>query len=113
MVLQILKDFPSAKLPMAQLLQAAPLLKPRQFSISSSPAAHPGRVHVTVAEVDYRTPFRRHIKGVCSTWLAALQVGYVHANCRTSSTICCLIDVYQCMPQHDELLNIGQDCFVN
>ena len=75
-LLQVLKDFPSARLPFDQLLHVAPHLKPRQFSISSSPAAHPGRVHVTVAEVDYRTPFRRRVKGVCSSWLAALPVGY-------------------------------------
>lgn len=48
------------------------LLKPlqhRAYSISSSPLAHPGHIHLTVASVRYRTGGRER-GGVCSTFLA-------------------------------------------
>jgi len=57
--------------PMA-LEQALPLfrkLAPRLYSISSSPKAHPGEVHVTVGAVRYRSHGRER-KGVASTFLA-------------------------------------------
>jgi sulfite reductase (NADPH) flavoprotein alpha-component len=49
------------------------LLKPlqhRAYSISSSPLAADGRVHLTIASVRYTTNGREH-GGVCSTYLAA------------------------------------------
>ena len=48
------------------------LLRPlqhRAYSISSSPLAHPGQVHLTVAAVRWRSEHRAH-GGVCSTFLA-------------------------------------------
>lgn len=52
---EVLDQFPSAK-PSASLLAAllSPL-QPRFYSISSSPLAHPKRLHLTVAVVTYRT----------------------------------------------------------
>lgn len=44
-------------------------LQPRLYSISSSPKAHPGEVHLTVAAVRYDGHGRAR-KGVCSTFLA-------------------------------------------
>jgi sulfite reductase (NADPH) flavoprotein alpha-component len=44
-------------------------LQPRLYSISSSPKAHPGEVHLTVSIVRYELNERR-LKGVCSTYLA-------------------------------------------
>ncbi|HRQ87251.1 MAG TPA: sulfite reductase subunit alpha [Bacteroidia bacterium] len=44
-------------------------LAPRLYSISSSPKAHPGQVHLTVARVAY-TSHGRERHGVCSTFLA-------------------------------------------
>jgi sulfite reductase (NADPH) flavoprotein alpha-component len=49
-----------------------PLLRkiaPRLYSISSSPKAHPGQVHLTVSAVRYES-FGRGRKGVASTFLA-------------------------------------------
>ncbi|HEX7632327.1 MAG TPA: flavodoxin domain-containing protein, partial [Lacunisphaera sp.] len=60
-------------------------LQPRLYSISSSPKAHPGQVHLTVGAVRYDKDGRAR-KGVCSTFLAergltAGKVGvYVHSN---------------------------------
>lgn len=44
-------------------------LQHRAYSISSSPKAHPGEVHLTVAAVRWHADNREH-KGVCSTYLA-------------------------------------------
>lgn len=43
-------------------------LGPRLYSISSSPKAHPGEVHLTIARVAYEAHGRRR-HGVCSTYL--------------------------------------------
>ncbi len=43
-------------------------LQPRLYSISSSPKAHPGQVHLTVGAVRYNAQSRSR-KGVCSTFL--------------------------------------------
>src|SRR5205085_7268835 len=44
-------------------------LQPRLYSISSSPKAHPGEVHLTVGAVRYETHGHGR-KGICSTFLA-------------------------------------------
>ena len=44
-------------------------IQPRLYSISSSPKAHPGEVHLTVGTVRYEADGRRRL-GVCSTFLA-------------------------------------------
>lgn len=60
-------------------------IAPRLYSISSSPKAHPGQVHLTVGAVRYDHAGRAR-KGVCSTFLAerALALGkvgvFVHSN---------------------------------
>ena len=60
-------------------------LSPRLYSISSSPKAHPGQVHLTVGAVRYEHGGRTR-KGVCSTFLAERSqthgtVGvFVHSN---------------------------------
>jgi sulfite reductase (NADPH) flavoprotein alpha-component len=51
------------------LVKMLPRLVPRLYSISSSPAAHPGQIHTTVSVVRYHTHDRDR-GGVCSTLLA-------------------------------------------
>lgn len=52
---EVLAQFPSCR-PQASLLAALlPPLQPRFYSISSSPLAHPNKIHVTVAVVVYKT----------------------------------------------------------
>ncbi|MEV6506702.1 sulfite reductase flavoprotein subunit alpha [Streptomyces sp. NPDC051642] len=69
-VLDLLRDAdPATAPPLPELL---PLLRPlqaRQYSISSSPLAHPDRIHLTVASVRYGSGQRRY-EGVASTYLA-------------------------------------------
>lgn len=52
-----------------ELLPLLRKLSPRLYSISSSPKAHPGEVHLTVSAVRYEA-HRRARKGVASTFLA-------------------------------------------
>ena len=68
-VLDFLRRFDAAKFSAAELLPLLKKLPPRLYSISSSPKAHPGQVHLCVGIV--RTEFGgRPRKGVCSTFLA-------------------------------------------
>lgn len=53
----------------AELVADLRKLQPRLYSISSSPKAHPGEVHLTVGVVRYEIDGRAR-KGVCSTFLA-------------------------------------------
>jgi sulfite reductase (NADPH) flavoprotein alpha-component len=64
----VLHEFP-VKLTAAELTGMLKRLQPRLYSIASSPKAHPGEVHLTVAAVRYNNG-RRHRKGVSSTFLA-------------------------------------------
>ncbi len=53
----------------AELISFLRKLAPRLYSISSSPKAHPGEVHLTVGAVRYESHGRKR-KGVASTFLA-------------------------------------------
>lgn len=77
-------DF-GVKFPTTEYL-VAPLkaLNSRLYSISSSPKAHPGEVHLTVGKVTFDAHGRKRM-GVCSTYLADHTLArpvkvYMHAN---------------------------------
>lgn len=55
--------------PPAEFVKLLKKLTPRLYSISSSPKAHPGEVHLTVSAVRYES-YGRCRKGVASTFLA-------------------------------------------
>ena len=63
-LVDVLRAFPQ-QLPLASWLELLKPLQPRLYSISSSPLAHPGQVHLTVSTVRYGER-----KGVCSSFLA-------------------------------------------
>jgi sulfite reductase (NADPH) flavoprotein alpha-component len=67
--IDLLIAHPSAKFEPAEFIGYLRKLQPRLYSISSSPKAYPGEVHLTVAAVRYES-HGRHRKGVCSTFLA-------------------------------------------
>lgn len=67
-VLDVLLLAPKA-ISAADLLPLLRKISPRLYSISSSPKAHPGEVHLTVGAVRYEK-HGRHRKGVASTFLA-------------------------------------------
>lgn len=77
-------DF-DVKFPTTEYL-VAPLksLSARLYSISSSPKAHPGEVHLTVGKVAYDTHGRQRL-GVCSSYLSDHKLDrpvkvYMHSN---------------------------------
>jgi sulfite reductase (NADPH) flavoprotein alpha-component len=64
-----LADLPLKAASAAEFVASLRKLQPRLYSISSSPKAHPGEVHLTVAVVRYELSGRVR-KGVCSTFFA-------------------------------------------
>lgn len=68
-VVDVLRACPGAGFTPSELAAQLRKLQPRLYSISSSPKAHPGEVHLTVAAVRYDAHGRPR-KGVCSCWLA-------------------------------------------
>lgn len=78
-IVETLLEFPSVQATADLLLTQLPALQPRFYSISSSPAVHANRIHITVAVVEYnkRGGQGPHHAGVCSTWLKGLKRGDV------------------------------------
>ena len=71
-LLEFLDDFPSVAVPLGWLLQTAPRLRPRLFSIASARAADgPETVHLTVTRAAWTTPYGRARNGLCSTALTS------------------------------------------
>lgn len=84
-IADLLADYPIADLAPGDFVGILRKLPPRLYSIASSPKAHPGEVHLTVAAVRYQAHGKKR-KGVCSTYLAErVQTGgtipvYTHHN---------------------------------
>ncbi|WP_404421861.1 sulfite reductase subunit alpha [Nibricoccus sp. IMCC34717] len=85
-VVDFLRMYPKGEYTPASFVGLLRRLQPRLYSISSSPLAHPGEVHLTVGAVHYELGGRPR-KGVCSTYLAGRvvpqesEVGvFVHTN---------------------------------
>jgi sulfite reductase (NADPH) flavoprotein alpha-component len=68
-LIDLLIEFPDVIEDPGELVGMLPKLTPRLYSISSSPLAHTGEVHTTVAVVRYSS-HNRERGGVCSTLLA-------------------------------------------
>jgi len=67
--IDLLEEFPGARLTPQEFVGHLRRLMPRLYSIASSLRVHPGQVHLTVAPVRYESNGRRRY-GVCSTFLA-------------------------------------------
>ena len=68
-LIDLLLEYPGVIYDPAELVALLPKLTPRLYSISSSPAAHAGQIHTTVAVVRF-TSHDRDRGGVCSTLFA-------------------------------------------
>ncbi len=85
-VVDVVLSHSATKVAPTDFIRLLKRLQPRLYSISSSPRAHAGQVHLTVGAVRYEKDGRPR-KGVCSTFLADraqpgnARVGvYVHSN---------------------------------
>jgi len=71
----LLAEYPSARLTPQEFVDHLRKLMPRLYSIASSPRVYPLEIHLTVAVVRYRTNERERV-GVCSSFRAdRAQVG--------------------------------------
>jgi len=68
-LIDLLIEYPGVFDDPNELVALLPKLTPRLYSISSSPAAHAGQIHATVAVVRF-TSHNRDRGGVCSTFFA-------------------------------------------
>jgi sulfite reductase (NADPH) flavoprotein alpha-component len=68
-VVDLLLAHPDVRFAPSEFIALLKKLQPRLYSISSSPKAHTGQVHLTVSIVRYESLGRAR-KGVCSTFLA-------------------------------------------
>ncbi|KDR16972.1 NADPH-dependent diflavin oxidoreductase 1 [Zootermopsis nevadensis] len=76
-VLEVLQDFPqaTANIPLEYMFELFQPIRPRAFSVASSPKAHNEEIHILVAVVKYRTKLIAPRLGLCSNWLAGLTPG--------------------------------------
>ena len=63
----VLKKFSSARPPIEHLLQMMPVLKPRSYSIASSPLMHPDKIQLCVVLVDWTVESTKELRlGECT-----------------------------------------------
>ena len=75
-VVDLLEEYPSVRLPFAHYLEMVSTLKPRYYSISSSPEHCARLLSITVGVVDAQARHGRgRYRGVCSNYLAAVPRG--------------------------------------
>jgi sulfite reductase alpha subunit-like flavoprotein len=72
--LDVFIDFPSARPPLEYFFDLIKPIKARPFSISSSQKLFPSEIHVTLAVVKYISSIRRKKYGLCSNFLANLEI---------------------------------------
>eukprot|EP00463_Aulacantha_scolymantha_P000463 TRINITY_DN1284_c0_g1_i1.p1 TRINITY_DN1284_c0_g1~~TRINITY_DN1284_c0_g1_i1.p1 ORF type:complete len:401 (+),score=54.80 TRINITY_DN1284_c0_g1_i1:224-1426(+) len=78
----LLQEFSSCKLTVAQLMELIPPIKPRHYSIASAMSKHPNSVHLLVVLVEWKqlsTGKQRF--GLCSKYLRDMVVGDVVTVC--------------------------------
>ena len=75
-IVDLFQDFP-AKVTADDLIKLLRPLQPRYYSISSSPKAYPGELHLTVGVVNYENAGRNK-RGTCSTFLSEVVVENEH-----------------------------------
>ncbi|CBH10482.1 NADPH--cytochrome p450 reductase, putative [Trypanosoma brucei gambiense DAL972] len=70
-VAEVLDDFRAVRPPLPLLLSFMPPMRARLFSISSSPYVDCDTFHLTVALVEWQTPYKRTRRGLCSSRLTS------------------------------------------
>ena len=70
---ELFADFPSCRPPLEWLIQIVPLLRPREYSIASSPRCFPKEIHLAVAIVDFVSYYGQERRGICTNWMSGLR----------------------------------------
>ena len=73
-LMEVLQDFPSCKPTFIHMVELSHPMKPRYYSISSSPKENPNRVHVTAVITEYKTGTGRFHKGICTSWFSRTDI---------------------------------------
>eukprot|EP00434_Breviolum_minutum_P033364 symbB.v1.2.029522.t1/scaffold3242.1/size60447/3 len=72
----VLKKFSSARPPIEHLLQMMPVLKPRSYSIASSPLMHPDKIQLCVVLVDWTVETTNELRlGECTGYMRQQKPG--------------------------------------
>jgi len=72
----VLKAFPSARPPLDQLMNMIPVIKPRSYSIASSPLMHPDAIELCVVAVDWEVPSKAETRfGLCTSYMKTQAAG--------------------------------------
>jgi len=77
-MLEVLEDFQlhaAPYIPFEYLFDLFPPIKPRAFSIASSPKAAPDRIQLLIAVVKFKSKLVEPRVGLCSNWLTTLNPG--------------------------------------
>ncbi|KAK4052863.1 NAPDH-dependent diflavin reductase [Microbotryomycetes sp. JL221] len=72
---EVMHEFRTSRVPPQYVFDLLPPLRPRGFSISSSPSSHDGKVDLLVAIVRYRTMLKTERRGLCTDYLARIKPG--------------------------------------
>lgn len=68
----IIKKFPSCKPSLAHVIELIPQIKPRFYSIASSPIMHENQLHLSIVLVDWTTESKKQRYGLCTRYLQNL-----------------------------------------
>lgn len=85
-VVDLFDEFPTVDISLGALIELLPKQKPRLYSISSSPLLYPQHIQITVGILQVKTDAGKVRQGLCSNYLAGLEVGAkVRIGVRTST----------------------------
>lgn len=85
-VVDLFDEFPSVNITLGALIELLPKQKPRLYSISSSPLLYPQHIQISVGVLQVKTDAGKVRQGLCSNYLAELEVGAkVRIGVRTST----------------------------
>jgi cytochrome P450/NADPH-cytochrome P450 reductase len=74
-LVEVLEMFPGVNVPVDVLFKSLPVLKPRFYSISSSPHADPQKLSITVAVVRWKRENGKERIGLTSNYLTNISPG--------------------------------------
>ncbi|KAL1836901.1 hypothetical protein VTJ49DRAFT_4517 [Mycothermus thermophilus] len=82
-IIELLRDFPSVKVPLSRLLELFPVIRPREFSVANGSVRVFGDsgtrrwilLEILAALVEYKTIIRKPRQGLCSRYLKTLVPG--------------------------------------